>query len=470
MLRRSSFIAFTFFLLSGLGAGVAQAALPVNSAGMPSLAPIIKKVEPAVVNISTQGVIKRHVQGPFMNPLFRQFFGIPQGQTVEQPFKSLGSGVIVNAAKGYVLTNYHVIRDANTITVTLYDGRQFKGKVIGHDAKSDLAVVQIKADNLHQIELGDSNNLQVGDFVVAIGNPLGLHHTATFGIVSGLGRGNGHGATGPEGGKPLGTLDLYIQTDAAVNPGNSGGALINLKGQLVGINSAIATNTGTNIGIGFAIPVNMAETVMEQLIKYGEVKHGVLGIRIQSVTPAFAKAFKLPNGMQGALVSQVLKGSEADKAGLKQGDVITAVNGQPIKNAQTLTSYVGIRRVGTPLDLTVYRNGKKMTIHAKIGKSSSATGSGSGATGSEHQQLGATFGNIDKSSPLYGQVKGVVVENVTPNGEAAAAGLRAGDVIVAVDRHPVHNLAQFKNALSHYKGTLLLTVRRGNTAFFVTIR
>jgi serine protease Do/serine protease DegQ len=472
MKRRLSAIAFTLFLLAGFGAaGAAQAAVPapaVDSQGLPSLAPTIKKVMPAVVNISTQGVIKRKVQGPYMPPLFRQFFGMgPRGQTVREPFESLGSGVIVNAQKGYVLTNYHVIRDAKKIMVTLYDNRQFKAKIIGDYPAADLAVVQIKASDLHQITLGDSSNLQVGDYVIAIGNPLGhLHNTATFGIVSALGRPS-PGASGPGGGKPVGQLDNYIQTDAAVNPGNSGGALINLKGELVGINSAIATNTGTNIGIGFAIPINFAKTVMQQLIKYGKIEHGVLGVVIQQLSPAMAKQFDLPNGTQGALIGQVVKDSAAAKAGLKPGDVITAVNGKPIKNQQQLVSYISIRRAGTPLTLTVYRDGKKKTIHAKIGKATTETSAAAGG----HPQLGATFANISQNSPLYGQVKGVEVEKVQPNGAAANAHLQPGDVIVAVQRKPVHNLAQFKQALAQNKNkTLLFTVRRGNQQFFVLIR
>lgn len=469
MKRYWSATAFSLLLLAVTGLGPLQPARAAmtNQAGLPSLAPVIKKVSPAVVNISTHGVIKRKVRGPYMPPMFRQFFGRGPGggeRTLKQPFTSLGSGVIVNAEKGYILTNYHVIRDAKKITVTLYDNRQFKAEVIGSDPASDIAVIQIKADDIQQIELGNSTKLQVGNYVIAIGNPLGLEHTATFGIVSGLGRPGG--ATGRRGGKPVGTLDSYIQTDAAVNPGNSGGALVNLHGQLVGINSAIATTTGANIGIGFAIPINMAKTVMHQLIKYGEVKHGVLGVIVQNLTPALAEQFDLPNGTQGALVSQVAKGSSADEAGLKQGDVITAVNGKPVTSAQKLSSYIGIRRVGTKLKLIVYRDGEKMTIRAKIGKRNTET---SAATGG-HPRLGADFGNIDKDSPLYGQVKGVIVERVKPNGAAAAAGLRPGDVIVAVNRRPIHNLAQFKNALAQDKGTLLLTVRRGNSAFFVTIR
>ncbi len=467
MIRRLPVAAFSFLLLTAFGAGAAQAAPAtalVNASGLPSLAPIIKQVTPAVVNISTRGVIKRQVQGPYMPPLFRQFFGMAPGQTMEQPFQSLGSGVIVNADKGYILTNYHVIRDAKTITVTLYDNRNFKAKVIGSDSKSDLAVVQIDAKNLQQITLGNSDNLEVGDYVIAIGNPLGLEHTATFGIVSGLARPGG--ASDGDGGEMIGNYDNYIQTDAAINPGNSGGAMVNLKGELVGINSAIATNTGTNIGIGFAIPIDLAKTVMDQLIKYGKVERGVLGVEVQNLTPALAQQFKLPNGVSGALIAQVVQGSAADKAGLKQGDIITEINGQPMKDGNALASYVGIRRIGSPLTLTVYRDGKKMTIHAKIGKGSAGTSAAEGG----HPQLGATFGDIDQNSPLYGQVHGVLVNSVEPNGAAAEAGLQPGDVITAVQRHPVRNLDAFKQALETYKGTLVLTVRRGDAIFFTTIR
>ncbi|MGH6717094.1 MAG: DegQ family serine endoprotease [Bradyrhizobium sp.] len=468
MSRRLPVAAFTLLLLTAFGAGAAQAAPApalVNASGLPSLAPIIKQVTPAIVNISTRGVIKRQVQGPYMPPLFRQFFGMaPGGQTMEQPFQSLGSGVIVNADKGYILTNYHVIRDAKTITVTLYDNRNFKAKVIGSDSKSDLAVVQIDAKNLQQITLGDSTNLEVGDYVIAIGNPLGLEHTATFGIVSGLARPGG--ASDGRGGESIGDYDNYIQTDAAINPGNSGGAMINLKGELVGINSAIATNTGTNIGIGFAIPINLAKTVMDQLIKYGKVERGVLGVEVQSLSPALAQQFKLPNGVSGGLITQVVQGSAAEKAGLKQGDIITAINGQSVKNPNALAGYIGIRRIGSPLTLTVYRDGKKMTVHATIGKGSAGTSAAEGG----HPQLGASFGDIDQNSPLYGQVQGVQVNSVEPNGAAAEAGLQPGDVIVAVQRHPVRNLAQFKQALESYKGTLVLTVRRGDQIFFTTIR
>jgi len=439
-----------------------------NAQGLPSLSPIIKQVTPAVVNISTRGVIKRKVQGPFMNPLFQQFFGTPPNQTMEQPFESLGSGVIVNANKGYILTNYHVIRDAKKITVTLYDNRTFNAKVVGKDPATDIAVVQIKAKDLHQVQLGDSSELNVGDYVIAIGNPLGLEHTATFGIVSAIGRPNIGGDRSEDGmgGAEIGEYDDFIQTDAAINPGNSGGPLVNLKGQLIGLNAAIATNNGGNIGIGFAIPVDMAKTVMNQLIKYGKVKRGQLGVSVQNLTPELAKQFNLKAGEGGALVAQVVKGSAAAKAGIKQGDVITEVNGKHVRNPAMLASYVAIQRVGTPLTLTVYRDGKKMTIHAKVGKKTAQPGSSVGG----HARLGATFSNITQNSPLYGQVRGVVVSNVDPNGAAAQAGLQKGDVITAVDRHPIKNVSEFKEMLARTKGPWLLTVQHGNAVFFRVIR
>ncbi|MGH8126891.1 MAG: DegQ family serine endoprotease [Gammaproteobacteria bacterium] len=441
-----------------------------NAEGLPSLAPMIKQITPAVVNISTRGVITRRVQGPFMSPLFQQFFGVPQNQTMEQPFESLGSGIIVNADKGYILTNYHVIRDAKKITVTLYDNRSFPAKIVGDDPATDIAVVQIKAKNLKQISLGNSNDLAVGDYVVAIGNPLGLQHTATFGIVSAQGRANYNGTSDGNGESQIGKYDDFIQTDAAINPGNSGGPLVNLRGKLVGINTAIATTNGGNIGIGFAIPVDMAKAVMQQLIQYGKVERGELGVYAQPLSPALAQQFNLKPGMGGALIAQVMKGSEAEKAGLKQGDVITEINGQKVSNAAMLSSYMAIQRVGTPLTLKIYRNGKPMTIHAKVGKKTGASETSANGGTNNNEKIGATFGNISKDSPLYGQVQGVVVTQVQQDEAAEAAGLQPGDVITAIAHHPIRDLSQFNQALAAYKGkTVLLNVRRGDNIFFSTI-
>ncbi|HET8552201.1 MAG TPA: DegQ family serine endoprotease [Gammaproteobacteria bacterium] len=442
----------------------AQASVPsmIGTEPVPSLAPIIKQATQSVVNISTSGHVKVQ-QSPLMSdPFFRQFFGFGQMQPAERRFEALGSGVIVNAEKGYILTNYHVIAHADKITVTLDDGRVFNNvKVVGKDPSTDLAVIQIKADNLNQIPLGDSSQLQVGDFVIAIGNPFALSHTATSGIVSGLGRSLPRG-NGPE--EEQAQYQNFIQTDASINPGNSGGALVNLRGQLVGINTAILSRSGGNIGIGFAIPINMAKTVMNQLIKYGKVEHGKLGVYFQPLTPALAKSFNV-SANHGAVVTKVIPGSAADKAGIKQGDVLVAVNGKPIKNPDVLPSMIGLMRPGTTVELKLIRNGKPIEVKAKL-QSGEATPNG----GTANEKLGAKFSNITKDSPLYGQVQGVLVTDVDPDGEAFAAGLRPGMVILAVNRHPVKNLAQFRNALSQFKGTLLLTVRQGQSVFFTTIR
>ena len=422
---------------------------------VPSLAPIVKRVSPAVVNISTSGHVTVQ-QSPFFNdPFFQQFFGMPNVPT-ERNFQALGSGVIVNADKGYILTNNHVIENADKITVTLYDGRSFKAKVVGRDPDTDIAVLHIDAKDLVQIPLGNSSTLQVGDFVIAIGNPFGLEHTVTAGIVSAKGR------TQVQDGK----YSDFIQTDAAINPGNSGGALVNLEGQLVGINTMIVTSGGSrgNIGIGFAIPINMAKDVMDQLIQYGKVERGMLGVQVQTLTPELAQALKLAQN-QGAVVMQVVPGSQAQKAGIKPNDVIMSVNGNPVASAQDVSNVIGLLRVGTPVTLGILRNGQQITIHAKIGNTQSEQ-----IASAEHPQLrGMTVSNLNESSPLYGQVKGVLVTGVDPNSEAYSAGLRQGDVITAVNREAVSNVAEFRKALDQAGGTVALRVRRDDQIFYLVL-
>ncbi|HKS93521.1 MAG TPA: DegQ family serine endoprotease [Gammaproteobacteria bacterium] len=422
---------------------------------VPSLAPIVKRVSPAVVNISTSGHVTVQ-QSPFFNdPFFQQFFGMPNVPT-ERNFQALGSGVIVNADKGYILTNNHVIENADKITVTLYDGRSFKAKVVGRDPDTDIAVLHIDAKDLVQIPLGNSSTLQVGDFVIAIGNPFGLEHTVTAGIVSAKGR------TQVQDGK----YSDFIQTDAAINPGNSGGALVNLEGQLVGINTMIVTSGGSrgNIGIGFAIPINMAKDVMDQLIQYGKVERGMLGVQVQTLTPELAQALKLAQN-QGAVVMQVVPGSQAQKAGIKPNDVIVSVNGNPVASAQDVRNVIGLLRVGTPVTLGILRNGQQITIHAKIGNTQSEQ-----IASAEHPQLrGMTVSNLNESSPLYGQVKGVLVTGVDPNSEAYSAGLRQGDVITAVNREAVSNVAEFRKALDQAGGTVALRVRRDDQIFYLVL-
>ena len=445
-----------------------KSVLPVFRDGtpVPSLVPMIHMVMPTVVNVSTKGEIPIHspLYAPFLNnPFFRQFFGMSpfqqQGPRHER-FRALGSGVIINARKGYILTNDHVIRHATKIVVTTYNHHHYPARVVGKDQETDLAVLQIHAHGLHQIAFGDSAKLAVGEFVVAIGNPFGLGHTATFGIVSGLGR------TDVE----QNHVGTFIQTDAAINPGNSGGALVNLRGQLIGINTAILTtgNDGGNIGIGFAIPVNLARAVVHQIIRYGRVERGVLGVLVQDVTPRLRRAFGLAPGQRGALIAQVEPDSGAAHAGLRAGDIITNINGQPVHDVSALRGIIGVLRVGTHIRVGFLRNGHAMTATAIIGPNQHHKEKRSFRFANKN--IGAQLSDLNPSSPLYGKVKGVMVIAVAPRSPAAKAGLEPGDVIVAVNQHPIDNLAEFKQALDTYHGILLLTVQRGSGTFFTTLR
>lgn len=321
---------------------------------LPSLAPMLEAVTPAVVNISTEGRIVMRRNPLLDDPFFRRFLDIPE-QPRERRTQNLGSGVIVDAQQGYVITNHHVIKRADTITVTLRDGRQLKAKVIGSDPETDVAVVQIAAQKLTPLALADSGQLRVGDYVVAIGNPFGLGQTVTSGIVSALGR-NTLGIHGYED---------FIQTDASINPGNSGGALVNLRGELVGINTAIFAPTGGNVGIGFAIPSNMVKQLMDQLIRYGEVRRGQLGVSVQDLTPELARAFGIQNE-RGAVIARIFPNSAAQRAGLKAGDVVLAVDGKAIRNANQLRNAIGLLTVGERVTLTVLRDGKTRTIKVRI--------------------------------------------------------------------------------------------------------
>lgn len=430
---------------------------PVSTEGkmVPSLAPMLQQVMPAVVNIASTGKVRVRENPLLQDPFFRRFFNVPN-QPQERTTESLGSGVIVNAGKGYILTNNHVIAKANKITVTLRDGRQYTAKLIGTDPATDIAVLKIKAHDLKALPIGNSRKLRVGDFVVAIGNPFGLGQTATSGIVSALGR-TGLGIEGYED---------FIQTDASINPGNSGGALVNLKGQLVGINTAILSQSGGNIGIGFAIPIDMAHDIMNQLIKYGEVRRGLLGVQVQDLSPALTKAFGIRNGQKGGVITHVVKGSAAAKAGLQVGDVIVAANGQPIRNAAQLRNNIGLLRIGQSVELKVLRNGHELTLRATITAPHLSSVEGGHIN---HFLAGSKLANIDTASPLYGKVKGVQVQNVAPGSPAWEAGLRPGDVIISANRRPVHNLDNLRRATSR-KGALLLNIQRGNGALFLYLQ
>ncbi|MCG8436231.1 MAG: DegQ family serine endoprotease [Gammaproteobacteria bacterium] len=438
----------------------ANAALPAagNGDALPTLAPVIQQASPAVVNIATRGSVEVQ-RNPFFNdPFFRRFFDMPD-QPRRRETQSLGSGVIVDADEGYIVTNHHVVENADEITITLNDNRNFTAEIIGSDERTDIAVLKIEAEDLTDLKLANSDRLQVGDFVVAIGNPFGLDHTVTSGIVSGLGR----------FGLNAQNFEDFIQTDASINPGNSGGALINLRGELVGINTAILSRTGGNIGIGFAIPVNMADAVMRQILEFGEVKRGLLGVNIQDVTQDLAEAFDIERN-EGALVSNVAKDSAAEAAGIQQGDVIVSVNGKSIEGASDLRNTVGLMRVGDRVRLEIIRDGEKRNVTATIGDPDDRVV----AVDNQHPALeGAEFAELDESSPLFGEVEGVVVANVERNSPAAragGAGLRPGDVITSVNRRPVTNVSEFEALISGNRGVLLLNIRRGSGALFLAIR
>jgi Do/DeqQ family serine protease len=335
---------------------LAAAPIPeMNGGVVPSLAPVLSTITPGVVNIAVRGRVRE--ENPLLqDPFFRRFFDLQQQQPqTEREIQATGSGVIVDTAQGYVLTNAHVVEHASSIEVTTKDNRRFKAKLIGRDGDTDVAVLQIPAQNLTAVPLGDSDKLQVGDFVLAIGNPFGLGQTVTSGIVSALGR-SGLGIEGYED---------FIQTDASINPGNSGGALCNLQGQLVGINTAILAPGGGNIGIGFAVPIDMARKVMDQLIRYGEVKRGRIGVAIQDLTPDLAQAMSTSH-TTGAVIAKVEPGSSADRAGLKSGDLVIAVNGAPVRSGTQLRNTIGLSRIGDEVELTVDRRGSEQKIGVRI--------------------------------------------------------------------------------------------------------
>ncbi len=453
LIKNSGLIFFFLWMVAGYG----HAALPVadgNGQNLPTLAPMLEKATPAVVNIATRGRVRIRENPLFNDPFFRRFFDLPQ-QPRERITQSLGSGVVVDADKGYILTNNHVIDKAEEIEVTLRDGRKLKAKLVGSDAATDVAVIQVKPERLTELPLSDSDKLRVGDFVIAIGSPFGLGQTVTSGIVSALGR----AGLGIEG------YEDFIQTDASINPGNSGGALVNLRGELVGINTAIFSQSGGNIGIGFAIPINMAHEVMAQLITHGRVERGVLGVQVQDLTPELAQAFAIPE-QRGVVISAVVPGSAAEKAGLKTGDIIIAINGRAVDDSMDVRNTIGLIRVGSHVELKVLRDGKERVIRATISEEQHAELEGEKL----HPYLeGAVLGDIGENSPLYERVKGVVVVDVAPGSRAWRAGLRKGDVITSANRRPVGSLKQLRKAVDR-KGSLLLNVQRGNVALFLLLR
>ena len=460
--------------LSPLTATAAETASSAATAQqMPSLAPMLEKVMPSVVSINVEG--STTVNTPRMPRNFQQFFGDnspfcqdgspfqsspfcqgggagddSQGGGQQQKFMALGSGVIIDAAKGYVVTNNHVVDNASSIKVQLSDGRKFDAKVVGKDPRSDIALIQIQdPKNLTAIKIADSDALRVGDYTVAIGNPFGLGETVTSGIVSALGR----------SGLNAENYENFIQTDAAINRGNSGGALVNLNGELIGINTAILAPDGGNIGIGFAIPSNMVKNLTAQMVQYGQVKRGELGILGTELNSELAKAMKV-DAQRGAFVSQVLPNSSAAKAGIKAGDVITSLNGKPISSFAALRAEVGSMPIGSKVTLGLLRDGKAVNVSLELQQSSQnqvdSSTIFSGIEGAEMSNKGAD--------------KGVVVNNVKANSPAARIGLKKGDVIMGANQQPVKNIAELRKILDSKPSVLALNIQRGDTSIYLLMQ
>ena len=430
----------------------AYAGLPFSIGGekLPSLAPMLEKATPAVVSVSVKGTheVKQRVPDAF-----KFFFGRPGQQqrgAQEQPFRGLGSGVIIDAKEGYIVTNYHVIHEADEIEITLKDGRQFTAKKLGADAESDIALLQIEAKNLHEIKISDSNDLRVGDFSVAIGSPFGLGQTVTSGIVSALGR----------SGLKIEQYENFIQTDAAINPGNSGGALVNLRGELIGINTAILGPSGGNVGIGFAIPSNMVKNLVAQIIEFGEVHRGVLGVVGRSIDSDIAKAMDLPTS-RGGFVQEVTPNSAAAEAGIKAGDVITKVDGKAVKSFAELRGRIGSIGAGKEVKITVVRhNGDEKIFTVKLKRNE--------AVDVEAKSIHPAFEGAKLEN--NGSGTGIKVSEVTPKTNAAYIGLKTDDIIVGINRNRVKNIAELRNTLKDNDGVFALNIKRGQSNLYIMIR
>lgn len=434
------------------GPTVAQsAAVDATVPSAPTLAPMLQRVTPAVVNIAVVSRSTVENNPLYSDPYFRRYFNLPQQA---QPSMSAGSGVIVDAAKGHVLTNHHVVAGGTEISVTLKDGRQFPARLVGSDKETDIALLEIEPKDLTAIDFGESDSLQVGDFVVAIGNPFGLGQTVTSGIVSALGR----------SGLSIEGYEDFIQTDASINPGNSGGALVGLDGKLIGVNTAILSPAGGNVGIGFAVPSEMAKAVMTQLIDHGEVRRGQLGIGVQDLTPDLAAALEFGD-LRGALIARVDPGSPAERSGIKVGDVVIAINGRQVQGMTDLRNRIGLTPVGSSVDLKIMRGGVEQVITAKIEAKVDLS-----------DQLmntalaGASLRDTTPDEARQVGTSAVVVESVQANSLAALAGLWPRDVIVAVNRTPVSSTQQLLSFVAEQRAILALELIRDGKRLMLMAR
>ena len=428
------------------------------SAGVPSLAPMLENVTPAVVNIYTISEVEgknNYIDDPFL----RKFFNIPEQQQSKKRNRSgLGTGVIIDSKKGYIITNNHVIAKAKDIKVKLHDGRELKATLVGSDPASDIAVIKIIANNLTSLKFSDSEKLRVGDFVVAIGNPFGIGQTVTSGIVSALGR----------SGLGIEAYENFIQTDASINPGNSGGALVNLKGELIGINTAIIGSKGGSgsVGIGLAIPVNMALDVTEQLIKYGKVRRGYLGVSAQDLTSDLSKAFGI-NTSKGAIITRVQEGSPADIAGIKIGDVVLKINNEIIKNTSAMRNKIGLLKLNSTILMEINRKGKIITTNVKITEPKYSKKDGIKIN---PRLQGIVFGEITKKMPEYGKISGIKIIKIRKNSRAYAIGIRKDDIILSINNIPVQKIKDLEIVSGENDSELIVHVQRGNRTAFLLLK
>lgn len=418
---------------------------------------MLERTTPAVVNIATRGKSKRRVDLPLpQDPIFKRFFDIPSIERIQET-SSLGSGVIVNADQGLILTNFHVIKDAYEINVTLTDGRELRAEILGRDPETDVAVIRIDAEQLIQIPMADSTELRVGDFVVAIGNPFGLGQTVTSGIVSALGR----------SGLGIESIEDFIQTDASINLGNSGGALVNLRGELVGINTAIyGVGSQGSIGIGFAIPINMARDIMQQLIEKGEVERGRLGARGQDLTPLLAQAFNIQRN-NGFIVTQIEAGSPAAKAGIQVGDVVVSANGKQIRSSQDMHNLIGLQRLGQTIELQLFRNGKEETVPVTIQPIDISKIDG----GIIHPQLeGAIIGEMREQRLQRGRVDYLQIIEVKKPSNAWDAGFRNGDVIFSINKQLTRNFDDAFDLVENSNRGMIMNIQRGSREHYILLK